>query len=323
MDRTTGVACLIAFAAACGAGSASAQSWPAKPIRLVLGYTVGGAAEGTARALQPRLEQLLGQPLVMEYKPGAGATIAVDYTAKSAPDGYTLHLVDSGPLTIVPNARNVGYDPIKSIAPIGLVCAGGTILVAHPSVPAANLEDLVRLARAKPGSLSYGTSGVGGAGHLAGELFKTVTRIDLVHVPYKGGGPAITELLGGQLPLLFSSMGTAVPYVKSGKIKALGVTSPDRSSALPEVPTIAEQGYPGFDATVWFALVGPPGLANDIISRVNQALRTTLDDPQVKDGIRKQGYEPSPTTPEGLLDRVRSDLAKWGKVVRDANIVME
>jgi tripartite-type tricarboxylate transporter receptor subunit TctC len=323
MDRTTGVACVLALAAACGASSASAQPWPAKPIRLVLGYTVGGAAEGTARALQPRLEQLLGQPLVMEYKPGAGATIAVEYTAKSAPDGYTLHLVDSGPLTILPNARKVGYDPIKSIAPIGLVCAGGTILVAHPSVPAANLEDLVRLARAKPGSLSYGTSGVGGAGHLAGELFKTVTRTDLVHVPYKGGGPAITELLGGQLPLLFSSMGTAVPYVKAGKIKALGVTSPDRASALPDVPTIAEQGYPGFDATVWFALVGPPRLANDIIARMNQALRTTLDDPQVQDGIRKQGYEPSPTTPQGLLDRIRSDLVKWGKVVRDANIVIE
>jgi tripartite-type tricarboxylate transporter receptor subunit TctC len=323
MDRATGVACVLALAAACGASSASAQPWPAKPIRLVLGYTVGGAAEGTARALQPRLEQLLGQPLLMEYKPGAGATIAVEYTAKSAPDGYTLHLVDSGPLTILPNARKVGYDPIKSIAPIGLVCAGGTILVAHPSVPAANLEDLVRLARAKPGSLSYGTSGVGGAGHLAGELFKTVTRTDLVHVPYKGGGPAITELLGGQLPLLFSSMGTAVPYVKAGKIKALGVTSPDRASVLPDVPTIAEQGYPGFNATVWFALVGPPGLANDIIARMNQALRMTLDDPQVQDGIRKQGYEPSPTMPQGLLDRIRSDLVKWGKVVRDANIVIE
>jgi tripartite-type tricarboxylate transporter receptor subunit TctC len=231
------------------AGIARAQAWPAKPIRLVLAYPPGGAAEGTWRAIQARFESLVGQTFVLENRPGAGATIGADYVSKQPADGYTLHLADNGPLTIVPAGKKLGYDPLKSFSYVGVVNIGGTLIVAHPSVSANTLDELIKLARAKPGGLSFGTSGFGGIGHMSGELFKTVAKVDLAHVPYKGGGPAVADLLGGQIPLLFSSLTPAVPHIKTGKFKAFAVSSLGRSSALPDVPTIAESGYPGFDAS--------------------------------------------------------------------------
>ncbi len=304
-------------------GLAHAQAWPVKPIRLVIGYTPGGAAEGTLRTFSQKLEALLGQQLVVDYKPGAGATIGADYASKAAPDGYTLHLIDNGPLTIVPAGKKVPYDPIKSFTFIGLVNVGGTVLMGHPSVQANTFDDVLKIARAKPGSLSYGTSGIGGTGHMSGELFKSVAKLDIVHVPYKGGGPAMAELLGGQIPLLFSSLTPAVPHIKAGKLRAYAVTSLARSSAIPDVPTVAELGYPGFEAVTYFGLVGPAGLPREIVAKTSDALLTVLKDKDVQEAIKKQGYEPMPSTPEAMAERIRIDLAKWTKVIKDVGITLE
>lgn len=306
------------------AGVAGAQSgYPNKPIRLVLAYPPGGAAEGTWRAIQPKFEPLVGQQIILENKPGAGATIGADYASKQPADGYTLHLADNGPLTIVPAAKKLPYDPVKSFTYIGVVNIGGVVLAAHPSVPAGNLDEFIKLARSKPGGFSYGTSGFGGIGHMSGELFKYVTKLDLVHVPYKGGGPAVAELLGGQIPLLWSSLTPAVPHIKAGKFKAFAVSSASRSSALPEVPTVAELGYPGFEASTYFSLVGPAGLPADVVDKLSKALLATLADPQVKEALQKQGYEPDPTTPQAAAERIRRDLAKWTKIVSEVGIKME
>ncbi|MFN0300254.1 MAG: Bug family tripartite tricarboxylate transporter substrate binding protein [Burkholderiales bacterium] len=313
----------LASILAVSAGIVHAQAWPVKPIRLVIGYTPGGAAEGTLRTFSQKLEALLGQQLVVEYKPGAGATIGADYTSKAVPDGYTLHLIDNGPLTIVPAGKKLPYDPLKSFTHIGLINVGGTVLIGHPSVQANTFDEIVKLARAKPGFLSYGTSGIGGTGHMSGELFKSVAKLDIVHVPYKGGGPAMAELLGGQIPLLFSSLTPAVPQIKSGKLKAYAVTSLARSSAMPDVPTVAEMGFPGFEAVTYFGLVGPAGLPKEIVDKTSSALLTVLKDRDVQEAIKKQGYEPMPSTPEAMVERVRADLAKWTKVISEVGIKLE
>lgn len=301
---------------------ASAQSgnWPAHPIKVVVGYPAGGAADGTARPLGPKLNEILGQPIIFDYKPGAGATIAADYTSKAAADGYTLHFGDSGPIAILPNGKKLGYDPIADLTPIGMGCTGGTLLVVHPSVKANNLQELIALAKAQPGGINYGTSGVGGAGHLAAELLQQMAGIQMTHVPYKGGNQAIADLVGGQIPVLFSSMATAVPHAQSGRARAIAITSADRASALPDVPTVAEQGLPGFEASIWFAMFGPPKLPAEVVTKTNEAMNVALNDPAVQDAIRRQGYEPQPGTPEDLARQVKADLEKWGKVIRDAGI---
>ena len=328
--RLLGAALAAPFATALASTLASAFNsahaqgkWPEKPIRMILGYPSGGSADGSLRPLQPKMEAVLGQPMIVDYRPGAGATIAVDLTAKAPADGYTLHLVDSGPLTILPNGKKLPYDPQKDLTPIGLACGGGAMVVVHPSVPASNVQELVKLAKAKPGFYSYGTSGIGGAGHLAAELLQSMTGIELVHVPYKGGSQAAVELMGGQIPLLFSSMGTAVPHVATGKMKPLGVTSEKRAGAVPNIPTIAEQGFPGYEASVWFALVGPPGLPAPIVATANKALAAALANAEVQEQIKRIGYDTMPGTPADLTARIASDLVKWGKVIRDKKIVFE
>lgn len=301
-------------------GWAQADKWPRQPIRLVVGYPAGGAADGTARPLVPKLNEILGQPIVFDYKPGAGATIAADYTSKAAPDGYTLHFGDSGPIAILPNGKKLGYDPVVDLTPIGMGCTGGTLLVVHPSVKANNLQELIAWAKAEPGGINYGTSGVGGAGHLAAELLQQMAGIQMTHVPYKGGSQAISDLVGGQVPVLFSSMATAVPHAQSGRARGIAITSADRASALPDVPTVAEQGLPGFEASIWFAMFGPRNLPAEIVNRTNAAMNIALNDPEVKDTIRRQGYEPRPGPPEDLSRQLKADLDKWGKVIRDAGI---
>jgi tripartite-type tricarboxylate transporter receptor subunit TctC len=323
MTRLRRTATTLALLLAAASGTALAQSWPAKPIRLVIGYTPGGAAEAIARTFNRPLEQALGQPLVFDYRPGAGATIGADATAKAPPDGYTLHLVDNGPVTVVPHLRKLPYDALTAFTPIAMTGIGGVVVVTHPSVPAQTMPELVALMRASPGKISYGTSGVGGAGHLGAELFRLVAKVDITHVPYKGGGPAITELLGGQIPMLFSSLGAAMPQIRGGKIRALAVSSPQRSAALPDVPTFAELGFTGADSLTWFMLVGPAGLPADIVTRVSQAMARIMDDKSVQDAIRALGYDPTPMSPAEAARTLRADYEKWGKVVREANIKAE
>ena len=299
---------------------ACAQAWPTKPLRLVMGFTPGGAAEAVARTFNRPLEQALGQPLVFDYRPGAGATIGADHVAKSAPDGYTLHLIDNGPLTMAPHFRKLPYDALTAFTPIAMVAVGGTVVVAHPSFPAKDLKELVALAAKAPGKYSYGTSAIGGAGHLAGELFSNVARIELTHVPYRGGGPAIQDLLGNQVPLLFSSLGAAMPQIRAGKIRAIAVSSPRRAAALPDTPTFAESGIVGADSLAWFMLVAPAGLPADLTTRISQAMTRILDDKTTVDAMRAQGYDPQILTPAEAARTLRTDYERWGKVIRDGYI---
>jgi len=301
-------------------GSAHAGTWPERPIRLVIGYTPGGAADQTVRDLAPLLQQELGQPVVVDYKPGAGGTIAADAVAKAAPDGYTIGLVDSAPLTIAPHLRRVPYDPQKDFTPIGGVSRGPLVVLVHPSVQARNVGELIALAASRPSGLPYSSAGPGTLHHLAGELFRTSTHAAFIHVPYKGAGPALTDLMGGQIPLSFVTLGAAMPFMASGKVRAIAVTSARRSSAFPDVPTLAEQGVKGYDVSGWLGVVGPAGLPPDIVARLNGALARALSNPNLRAQLARLGAEPMPCPPQTLTTLIATDDAKWAKVIRDGHI---
>jgi len=300
-----------------------AAEWPDHPLRLAIGYPPGGSADGVARPLLAPLEKALGQPVVMDYRPGAGGATAAEAVSRAAPDGYAVHLIEGSVMTALPYLRKLAFDPVKTLQPIGMAATGGVVIVAHPSLGLNSIDDLIKAAKASPGKLSYGTSGVGGAQHLAAEQFQASTGIKMLHVPYKGGGPAMTDLVGGQIQLLFSSMTPAIPFVKSGKIKALGVTSLERATSLPDVPTVAEQGVPGFESIVWLAVVAPKGLPDAVARKLAAAVAAATSNPQVQSEIRMQGYEPFVEGPEALAKRIQADSAKWSKIIKDANISLE
>jgi tripartite-type tricarboxylate transporter receptor subunit TctC len=299
---------------------ALAQSYPSKPIRLMIGYTAGGSAEAGARPLARALEPLLGQPLVFEYRPGNAGGVAMEVIAKAPADGYTLYYFDSGPLTVAPHIGKVGYDNIKSFTHLGHVCGSGSILVVNAAQPFKSVADVIEASKREPNKWSYGTSGVGGPHHLSGEYFKSVTGANLLHVPYKGGGPAMTDLLGNQIPMLFSSLGPAVGAVRSGKIRALAVTSPTRSAAFPDVPTMQELGLRGFDSTAWYGIVGPAGLPQEVVAKWTQVLAKAGADKAVMDQISATGCDAEIQSPAATIERVKNDYLKWGKVVKEANI---
>jgi tripartite-type tricarboxylate transporter receptor subunit TctC len=319
LQRTlAAVACLFALVPA-----ALAQSYPGKPIRLMIGYTAGGSAEAGARPLARALEPLLGQPLVFEYRPGNAGGVAMEAIAKAPNDGYTLYYFDSGPLTVAPHLAKVGYHNLTSFTHLGHVCGSGSLLVVHASTPFKSVADVVEASKREPNKWSYGTSGVGGPHHLSGEYFKSVTGADLLHVPYKGGGPAMTDLMGGQIPMLFSSLGPAVGAVKSGKIRALAVTSPQRSAAFPDVPTMDEVGLKGFDSTAWYGLLGPVGLPQEVVTRLTQALAKAGSDKKLLEQINATGCDTEILTPAQTVEKIKADYAKWGRVVKEANIKAE
>ena len=297
--------------------------YPDKPIRMVVGYAPGGAADKLVRPITDRLARILKQPFVMDYKPGAGAALAAELTAKAPADGYTLHITDSGPMTILPHMRKLGYDPLSSFTPISMVGGGGVIVVVLPSSKATDMKSLIELAKKDPKNWSYGTSGVGGVGHLAGEQFKAAAKINIDHIPYKGGSPAITELLGGHVPLLFSSLGAAASHIHAGRLRALADSSGKRSSMFPDVPTMAESGFPGFDASIWFSIVGPAGLPKEVMDKLVPALTNVMKDPEVILAIKREGYDPMPMTPQQTAERIKSDFELWGKTVKSANITAD
>ena len=310
----------FAVAALLAASTALAQSYPNKPIRLMIGYAPGGSAEAGARPLAKALEPLLGQPLVFEYRPGNAGGVAMEAIAKAPADGYTVYYFDSGPLTVAPHLSKVGYDNLKSFTHLGHVCGSGSMLVVHPSTPFRTVKDVVEASKKEPNKWSYGTSGVGGPHHLSGEYFKSVTGANLLHVPYKGGGPAMTDLIGGQIPMLFSSLGPAVGAVKGGRIRPIAVTSPQRSAAFPDVPTMQEVGLTGFDSTAWYGIVGPAGLPQEVVAKWTQALAKAGADKAVMDQISATGCDAQIEAPGQTVERIRNDYAKWGKVVKEANI---
>jgi tripartite-type tricarboxylate transporter receptor subunit TctC len=300
---------------------AFAQSYPNKPVRLMIGYAPGGSAEAGARPLARALEPILGQPLVFEYRPGNAGGVAMEAISRAAPDGYTIYYFDSGPLTVAPHLSKVGYHNLNSFTHLGHVCGSGSLLVVHPSTPFKSMQDVIERSKKEPNKWSYGTSGVGGPHHLSGEYFKSVTGANLLHVPYKGGGPAMTDLMGGQVPMLFSSLGPAVGAVKSGKIRALAVTSLQRSAAFPEVPTMDELGLKGFDSTAWYGLLGPAGLPQEVVKRWTDALAKVGK--ETVDQINATGCDTEIMTPAKTIERIKNDHEKWGRVVKDAAIKAE
>ena len=316
--RRLAVAALLAAASAASIPTVLAQAYPAKPIRLMLGYTAGGSAEAGARPLARALEPILGQPVVFEYRPGAAGGVAMEAIARAPADGYTLYYFDSGPLTVAPHLGKVGYHPITSFTHLGHVCGSGSLLVVHPSTPFRTVAEVIEASKREPNKWSYGTSGVGGPHHLSGEYFKSVTGANLLHVPYKGGGPAMTDLMGGQVPMLFSSLGPAVGAVKSGKIRALAVTSPQRSAAFPDVPTMDELGLKGFDSTAWYGLLGPAGLPQEVVAKWTGALAKVGKD--TLDQINATGCDAEILPPAKTIERIKTDHEKWGQVVKQANI---
>jgi tripartite-type tricarboxylate transporter receptor subunit TctC len=303
---------------------AAAQTYPGKPVTVVVGFAPGGGTDTVARVMQKKLAEYLGQSVIVENRAGAGGTIAAAVVAKAEPDGYTILLATIAALAVAPHLNSkLPYDPMRDFAPLSMATVSGNVLVVHPSVKAKTLAEFVKLANSQPGGIAYGTSGVGSAGHLAGELFRLTAKTNLTHVPYKGGGPAMSDLLGGQIPAVFASATTATPQVKGGKLRALGATGSKRAAALPEVPTIAEQGYSGYEATNWYAYVAPAKTPRDVVARLNREIVRTLNDPGTHDAILKQGEEPTPSTPEELARHIAREHATWGKVINEAGIPKE
>jgi tripartite-type tricarboxylate transporter receptor subunit TctC len=309
--------------AATAAVHAQAQGYPSKPIRVLIGYAPGGSADAGVRPLARALEPLLGQPLIIENRPGNAGGVAMEFIARAPADGYTLYYFDSGPLTVAPHLSRVGYNYIGSFTHLGHVCGSGSLLVVHPSTPFRSVADVVAGSKREPNKWSYGTSGVGGPHHLSGEYFKSVTGAVLLHVPYKGGGPAMTDLMGGQIPMLFSSLGPAVGAVKSGKIRALAVTSLQRSAAFPDVPTMDEVGLKGFDSNAWYGLLGPAGLPQEVVTRWTQALARVGTDKTAMGQINATGCDAEILPPAQTVDKLKADHAKWGGVVKDAGIKVD
>jgi len=315
---------LLGIIALCTCQLALAQAYPARVITTVVGFAPGGGTDTVSRIIAKTLGEQLGQQVVTENKAGAGGNIATDQVAKAAPDGYTILLGNVGSLSVAPHLQpSLPYDPLRDLAPISMAVVFPNLIVIHPRVQAGTLQEFIKLAKDKPGTITYGSSGIGGAGHLAGELLKMMAKIDLVHVPFKGGGPAMQAMLGGQIDAYFATPVAAGVHVKAGKAKALATTGPKRDPFMPEVPTVAEVGYPGYQATNWYAYVAPAKTPKDIIARLNREIVKALNAPEVKDLLNKQGLEPAPGTPEELARFIRSEYDTWGRVVKQANIKVE
>jgi tripartite-type tricarboxylate transporter receptor subunit TctC len=297
-------------------GGAVADVYPSKPIRLIVPFPAGGPTDIVARPLAQQLSEILGKQVIVENVGGAGGIIGASTVARSAPDGYTLLMGTVGTNAI--NAtlyKKLSYDPVKDFASVALVASAPILLVAHPSVPAASLKDLIALVKAKPGELSYGSAGNGTPGHLAGQLFKNMTQVEILHIPYKGSAPAITDLLGGQIQLMFDPIQSPLPHVKAGKLKALGVSSPGRSPLLPDVPAIAE-AVPGYEALAWWGVLAPVGTPKEIVAKLNAEILKTVKMPFMKERLSQIGAEPLGSTPEQFDTHIKAEIGKWGALVR-------
>jgi tripartite-type tricarboxylate transporter receptor subunit TctC len=304
-------------------GSAfAADPFPVKPIRMIVGFAPGGGTDLTARPVAQKLSELLGQQVIVENRPGAAGNIATEQVARAAPDGYTLLMGTIAALAINPSLYgNLRFDPETDLAPVIQVVDATNVLALHPSVPASSVKELIALAKEK--SLSAGSSGVGATGHLAIELFNLMAGVKLVHVPYKGGGPAMSDLVGGQVQLIFATTASSIPHLKSGRIKGIAVTTAKRSALLPELPTISEAGLAGFDANNWYGLVVPAKTPRAIIDQLNAEVTKVLAMPDVKTALFNQGLDPAPGTPEQFGAYIKSERAKWARVIKESGAKAE
>ena len=298
-------------------------SFPNKPVTLSVGFAPGGGTDITARLLAKKLSEQIGQPVNVDNKPGAGGNIAAEQAVRANPDGYFIHLTNIGALTVSPHTtKKLGYDPRKDFVPLSMAVQFPNILVVGSTQPMRTLDDYVKAGRVKGASIAYGTSGISSTGHLSGALLESIAKTDLVHVPYKGGGPAMTDLLGHQVPSVFASAPTAVPQIKAGKIRALAVTGVRRSEALPDVPAIAES-FPGYDVTNWYAFVAPPGMAREMAERWNREIVKALNDTTVRAQIKEHGMEAVPSTQKELQDKILREYVLWERIVKQAGITAE
>jgi tripartite-type tricarboxylate transporter receptor subunit TctC len=322
---------VIAAGAALALGQASApacaQAYPTKqPISLVVPYAVGGSTDQTARLIAKGLSTRLGQAVVVENRPGAGGAIGHALVAKSAADGYTLLFSSAGPLTVTPHTYpKLAYDPLNAFQPLMLVATQPLLLVVNPSLQVKTVADLIRVAKEREVShkLSYGSFGNGSAAHLAGEYFKLLAKVDMTHVPYKGSGPALIDLVGGQIDLMFDVFSTSAPLAKTGKVRPLAIVAPDRSPQLPDVPTMAQAGLPGLEAGTWFGVLAPAGLPKPIVEQLSKVLNATLSDKEVRDVLESQGAVPRGGTPDEFRQFFLAEYDKWGKIVKKANITSD
>jgi tripartite-type tricarboxylate transporter receptor subunit TctC len=313
--------CLLAGAlSALAVAAAAAADFPTKPLRIIIGFPPGGATDLVARLLTPKLSEALKQQVIVDNRPGANGALASELTAKAAPDGYTVHIGTLAALVITPAITKVSYDPFNDFSPIGRTVALQNIFIAHPTLPVKNIQDLIALARARPGKLNFASSGTGSTGHLSGELLKTMANIDMTHIPYKGGGPALTDLLGGQVELFVAIISTAVPQVQAGKARALAVTGDKRSAVLPDVPTVSESGVKGYESTNWYCMLGPPGMPKPIVGRWHKEMTAALNAPEIKQALYDRGIDAAPTSPAELTAYLKSETVKWTRVVKASNI---
>jgi tripartite-type tricarboxylate transporter receptor subunit TctC len=309
--------CALGCMATLTVATAGAAEYPARQVRMVVGAVTGGGVDITARVVAAKLSEQTGQQFFVDNRPGAGGNIGSEFVAKSPPDGYTLLMGTIAVLAINPSLyKDLAVDPLRDFAPVSRAADSTNILVVHPALPVKNVRELMALARVRPGELIYGSSGVGTAGHLSGELFISMAKIKMIHVPYKGGPPSMIDLIAGRLQLVFATAVVGVPQMQAGKVRALAVTIAKRSVFAPELPTIAEAGLPGFEANNWYGVVAPAKTPPEIIARLNREVVSLLNQPEVRDLLFKQGIEAAPGTPEEFGAYMKSEMAKWRKVVQ-------
>ncbi|WP_144639418.1 Bug family tripartite tricarboxylate transporter substrate binding protein [Bordetella genomosp. 13] len=317
--RALGRTALAAALAGC-AWTAQAQGFPDKPVRMIVAFPAGGGTDIVARLVAEKLGRLWNTQVIVDNRGGAGGVIGTEQAARAQPDGYTIFMATLGNLSINPHLYKLNVDPLKDLAPISNVVDVQFALVANPGLPANDVKGLIELARKRPGQINFSSSGVGGAPHLAGELFNQMAGVQLMHIPYKGSGPSFADLLGGQVSMTFDSLVQSLPYVQSGKLKPLAVLAARRSALLPDVPTMSEAGVPGYQFANWFGLAAPAGTPADRIQALNQSVRKVLADPAVRAQLAQMGAEPADGTPEQFGEQIRADSEKWSRIIRERRI---
>ncbi|MDB5811826.1 MAG: hypothetical protein JWN94_3948 [Betaproteobacteria bacterium] len=303
--------------------SAIAADYPVRSIRYIVPQGAGGSSDTLARLVTQKLGESLGQQVVTDNRPGATGNIGTEIAARAAPDGYTLLQVATSHATNPALSVKMPFDPIRDFTPITLLSQSPNLWIVHPSLPVKNMRELVALAKTRPGEINYSSSGTGSSQHLAGELLKSLAHIDIVHIPYKGSPPALIDLLGGRVVLMCSTIAPAMPLVKAGKVRALAVTSSKRSAAAPEIPTVAESGLAGYEATAWQGVLAPAGTSRDIIVRLNAEIVRVVQQPDVRKQLAEQGYEPAGNSPEQFADYIKTEIAKWSRVIKAAGLKAE